>query len=143
MPPGYWSQVIDSTGYPRFYKNDPRVDPVGYEFKFEVIPGQATPTVVADRFCLITDYEDSTDNPIHINYIRLVTDDTIWTYTFKECVICKLRVLLAIPICESIQKKQDAEKDLARALISAGAFNESLDSVLDEVGSSSWENAGR
>jgi hypothetical protein len=143
-PPGYWFQLIDAAGYPRFYQNyDPSVYPGGYRFVFEVIKGATGPPVVADTFCLLTDYEDSTDNPIYIDYIRYVTDESIFTPAFTESLICRLGQEFAISIRESVQIKEAMQKDYRDSLFSSGAMNESYDSVVDETGSTSWEFAGR
>jgi hypothetical protein len=141
-PPGYWYQVIDTTGYPRYYNYDPPVYPGGAPFVFEVIPGVAGPPPVPDKFCLLTDYDD-TDQPIIIDYIRNITDESAFTPGFTEALICRVAQELAVPITESVQKKEDMQKDYVAALDMAGGLNELLDSVVDETGSTAWEDAGR
>jgi hypothetical protein len=141
FPPGYWYSLIDATGYPRYYQNyDPVVYPGGFPFVFEIITDPAG--IVPDCFCLLTDYDD-TDIPISIDYIRLATDESLYTPAFTESLICRLAMDFSIPIAESLQKKNDNEKAYMSSLVSTGAVNESLDSLQDETGSDSWVNAGR
>jgi hypothetical protein len=138
---GNWYGIIDSVGYPSYYRNyDPNVYPGGCPFIFEVIPGVAGPPAVADKFCLLTDYDD-TDTPIMIDYIRSVTDETIFTPAFKELFVIRLAQEFAYSLCESGQKKNDMQSDYERQLNSAEAINESYDNVEDETGSTAWENA--
>jgi len=140
-PPGYWYQVIDTTGFPTYYDYDPRVYPGGTPFVIEVIPGvSGTP----DALCILTDYDD-TNQPMYIDYIRNITqgNEAVFTSNFRELFICRLAQELAIPIRESPSIKEMMQKDAKAALDAAEANNEFLDSVIDETGSTAWENAGR
>ena len=144
-PPGYWYQIIDTTGYPRYYNYDPSVYPPGAPWVMEKVPGNpsASPPV-PDAFCILTDY-DNTTQPLYIDYIQNVLQGSESRFTpgFTECFLFRLAQELAVPVCESQTKKQDMERCYLRELDSAEAINESLDSIYDETGSTAWEDAGR
>jgi hypothetical protein len=122
---------------------DPPVYPPGFPYVVEVIPGdsEADPPTT-DTLCLLTDYDD-TNQDLIINYIRRVVDESLYTATFKNCLINRLAQELAISITESIPKSQLMEQQYQKLLYSAEAVNESMDYLDNETGSSSWENAGR
>jgi len=123
---------------------DPPVYPPGFHYIVEMVPGDpdADPEPIPDRFCLLTNYDNSNED-LFITYIRKVTDETLYTPTYKSCVIYRLAQDLAIAITESPKKANDMEALYLKKLYSAEAVNESLDHIVNETGTTSWINAGR
>lgn len=116
------------------YNADPPVYPPGLPYIVEALPSGV--------LCLFIDY-DNTAADLYINYIRRVTNINLYTPAFKNCLIFRLAQDLAVAITESIPKAREMERLYKESLIAAEAVNESYDSLVDETGSNSWEDAGR
>jgi hypothetical protein len=130
----YWSSLINIAGESRKVDYDPPVYPDGLPYIIEALPD--------GTLCLMSDY-DNTNDDLHINYIRKVTSESLYTPAFKNCLIYRLAQELAVAVTENIHKAKEMERLYKDSLISAEAVNESLDYLADETGSMSWENAGR
>ena len=134
-PLGYWYNIIDTSGYSRFFNYDPPVYPAGLPYVIEALPDTSV-------LCLFTDY-DNTEQDLYINYIRLISDYTLCTPAFINCLANRLAAELAISITEDKEKAVNKMQDYKNSLNSAEAVNESLDYLDDEAGGQEWENAGR
>jgi len=134
-PVGYWYYIVDPTGYSRFFNYDPPVYPAGLPYVIEALPDTS-------QLCLLTDYDNSAQD-LYINYIRKISDYSLCTPAFCNCLADRLSAELAIAITEDKQKAVAKMQDYKNSLNSAAAVNESYDYIEDEAGSSDWENAGR
>lgn len=134
-PAGVWYYSIDTTGYSRFYNFDPPVYPPGFPYVIETLPSTGV-------MVLLTDY-DNTAYDLYVNYIKKVTDATKYTPAFCNCLANRLAQELAIPITEDKAKFDRMALMYKQSVYSAEAVNESTDYVMDETGSTEWENAGR
>lgn len=81
--------------------------------------------------------------PAMINYIRLVTDYTLLTPGFVNCLTNRLAMELSIGVTEDKNKFELMEQRYKDSLNSAEAQNECLDFSQDEAGDYSWQDAGR
>lgn len=98
---------------------------------------------VEDRLCIMSDYEDSEDNPLYITYIRRITDVTRYTANFINALAWRLAAELSTTRTESMNKYQMCMEMYAKAINQAEALNLSYDYLEDEQGDDSWLNAGR
>jgi hypothetical protein len=135
IPSGYWYDVVDPSGSGRYMNYDPPVYPGGFPYVIEALPDDGTPV-------MLTDY-DNTANDLIINYIRLVTDESLYPPVFTICLTRRLAQELAVAITENLQKSQQMANEYLKYLYSAEAVNQSMDFLEDEAGSTSWIDAGR
>lgn len=134
-PLGYWYNIIDTSGYSRFFNYDPPVYPAGLPYVIEALPDDGT-------LCLFTDYDNSVQD-LYINYIRKISDYTLCTPAFVNCFANRLGAELATAITEDEKKSAAMMLRYKDSLNSAAAVNESLDYLDDEQGGTEWEDAGR
>lgn len=97
---------------------------------------------LVDRQCLITDYDD-TSYPLYLNYIKRITDCSRYPATFVNALACRLASELSTTRTESSIKKSDLMGDYRLSLAEAEGLNQASDYLPDELGSTSWEDAGR
>jgi len=98
---------------------------------------------VEDRLCILSDYEDSEDDPFYITYIRRITDVTRYTASFINALAWRLAAELSTTRTESAQKFQFCMEMYNRAINQAEGLNLSYDYLEDERGDDSWLNAGK
>ena len=98
---------------------------------------------VENRLCILTDYEDSEDEPLYINYIRKITDPTKYPANFINALAWRLAAELATTRTESAKKFQYCMEMYQRGLAMAEAYNLHMDWHNNELGSDEWEKAGR
>ncbi len=96
---------------------------------------------VADRLCILTDYEDSETNPLYVTYIKRVTDVSKYSASFVSALAWRLAQEIAINRTESPNKISMCKQGYEEALVRAEEVSGSLDYV--EQGSDDWEMAGR
>ena len=96
---------------------------------------------VADRLCILTDYEDDEDNPVYITYIKKVTDVTQYSPSFISVLAWRLAAEMSIYLPESRMKFADCWSQYELALTRAEGLTQSLDQ--EEQSSNDWEMAGR
>jgi len=96
---------------------------------------------VSDRLCILTDYEDSSTDPVYITYIKKITDPTKFPPSFINALAWRLAQELAITQSESQSKFKFCGEQYQIAMARAEGFNQSLDYV--EQSSDDWEMAGR
>jgi hypothetical protein len=131
---GYWGSLSSIQGTINGVNDESPVYPPGYPYIIEALPSGV--------LCLMSNYDNAGED-MAINYIRRVTDVTLYPPGFKNCLIYRWAMELAISVTESLQKMQAMKTLFEEALKSSEVINESQDYVTDEVGNSSWENAGR
>ncbi len=98
---------------------------------------------VADRLCILSDYEDSEANPLYLTYIKRVTDVSKWSPSFINAFAWRLAKEIAINRTESPNKIQMCDSEYEKALLRADEATQDQDSQEDDYGSDSWETAGR
>lgn len=98
--------------------------------------------LVSDKKCLITSYDD-TDDELYINYIAKITDVTQYPPSFINALSWRLAAELAIPRKESSMSFKDCMIMYEEALTRADSINQSFDSINNEMGDTSWVDAGR
>lgn len=98
---------------------------------------------VADRLCILIDYEDSEDDPLYMSFIKRVTDPTKYSPSFINALAFRLAAELSINRTESQNKYAAMMQMYEGALIRAEGVNQSLDYLDSEQGSDDWESAGR
>ena len=140
-----------------YHRQDPPFWPFGWDYKVETLTAgwdasvnppipygtNTTPPTPfpTGRYCL-TNY-GGWQAPVAITYIQLITDYTQLMPGFVNCLTYRLAMELCIGVTEDKQKFQQMEDRYKDSLNSAEAQNETMDTVHDEAGSSSWEDAGR
>ena len=125
----------DSSGYHRGRDYDPPVWPPGFPYIIETLPADGS-------LYLLSNY-NNVSNPLHINYIRRITDATKFSPTFIKALTKRWAAALAVPITEDKQQASQKEAEYDKALNSAEAINESFDYQEDEAGGTEWIDAGR
>jgi hypothetical protein len=96
---------------------------------------------VADRLCILTDYEDDEDNPVYMTYIKKVTDVTKYPPSFIDALAWRLAKELSINLPESPVKFNFCQNQYELSLLRAEEATQSMDYV--ETSSDDWEMAGR
>ena len=132
-------------------KNDPAVYPSGgfanayvLDDTNLIIPryGYVIETLPDGTECLFINY-DNDDDDLFIKYIRRIADMAKLSGRFVSALAYKLAQTLAYQLTESTTKEKSMKKKYAEAIREAAALNESGDWIEDEIGSTSWEYAGR
>lgn len=96
---------------------------------------------VADRLCILTDYEDDEDNPVYVTYIKKITDVTKYPPSFIDALAWRLAKELSINLPESPTKFNFCQNQYELSLLRAEEATQSMDYV--EQSSDDWEMAGR
>ena len=119
--------------------HDLPVRPTGYPYVVEQLEDSEGGT----NTYLLIDYDNGESNePLSINYIRLITNLNLLMPGFVNCLVWRLAQELSIAVTEDKQKFQAAQSAYRDSLNSAEAQNETLD-FSEDVGSQSWTAAGR
>jgi|WetSurSiteA1Bulk_404760.scaffolds.fasta_scaffold09348_2 hypothetical protein len=129
-----WGGIPDARFYPQGLSYDPPVYPPGFPYVLEALPSGV--------LCLMSNYDNAAGD-MAINYIRKVTDLSLYPPGFKNCLIYRWAMELAQAITESLQKMQAMKILYEQALISTESLNESQDYLENETGNASWASAGR
>jgi len=91
---------------------------------------------------LMTDYADTTAEPLYMTYIARESDESKFSPMFREALVCLLAKELCAPTTDSASKLQELSGAYYSALTNAGIANEFLDSY-DEESGESWVDVGR
>jgi hypothetical protein len=89
------------------------------------------------------DYEDSEDYPLYIESINRIADVTRYSPAFVSALAFRLAAEMALRLTEGMAKYNAMMGLYVGALTKAEAVTRSMDSLDDEVGSTSWIDAGR
>jgi hypothetical protein len=146
----FWGYGPEGSGW--YNRQDPPFWPSDHDYKVETLtagwqiipPAPPIPypnPFPTGRYCL-TNY-GGFRGPAAITYIQLITDYTQLMPGFVNCLAYRLAMELCIGVTEDKSKFQLMEERYKDSLNSAEAQNETMDTVKDEDGSDSWENAGR
>jgi hypothetical protein len=151
----YWGWGPEGTGW--YNSQDPPFWPARFDYKVETLTagwdttvnppipwgtGTTPPTPFPTGKYALTNY-GGWQAPAAITYIQLITDYTQLMPGFVNCLANRLAMELCIGVTEDKAKKAELKDEYKESLNSAEAQNETMDTVLDEDGSTSWERAGR
>ena len=97
------------------------------------------------RKVLLCDLETTTDDPVTLEYVKNITDPTLFPATFRDALVwalaSELAMALSVDDSRAMRAKQAAEFALSRAM--AGAYNEQHDvmpdsEIISTRGQSTW-----
>ena len=89
------------------------------------------------------DYEDSDDYPLYAEYVRRIIDPSKYSPSFVSALAFRLAAEMTLRLTEGMAKYNAMMGLYVGALTKAEAVTRSMDSLDDEVGSTSWVDAGR
>ena len=118
-------------------KDDPPVYPTGYDYIIESLSD--------GTLCLLTDYDAVTaGSSLYVTFIKRITDEGKFTASFISAFGFRLGGELALSLTDKPVSMFDGMMKMYQdALLAADAVNEANDYMEDQLGSSSWKDAGR
>ncbi len=115
-----------------------------------VWPSSVAPYVIAplspaaESFCIMPAYDNEEEgSPVTLKYLNRVTNPQRYTASFINALAYRLAAELSFSVPESGGKFEAMMTLYEKAKRKAKAGNLAQDNLIDELGSDSWETAGR
>lgn len=116
-------------------KDDSIISPETYPWRIE--------TLSDGNLYFLCDYDNTDNDGLYIRCVVRIADPTKFSPSFVDALAWRLAAELSTTATESSSKFKWCMDNYELSLMKAEGINRSLDHLVDETGSTLWEDAGR